>query len=142
VSSKPTEAEKVERAVVAMTAPQALRFLAELVRMGGSRARCEAIAALMVTVAGTMDTQQAIVRGGIPVDSLEDALLSFREYAVRSVEPAGGERFVTYGDRLFTAVRDAAALGEAEVLCRDVAVGPWVPNVTVRDGGAVRRDGV
>lgn len=129
MSPQPTEAEKVARAVAGMPAPQALRFLAELVRPGGSPARGEAIAALMTTIAATLDAHQAVVRDGIAVNSLDDAVLSFEEYAVRGLRLDGQEQFVAYGDRLFAAVRDASQAHESEVLRRSVAVGPWVPNV-------------
>lgn len=109
-----------------MPAPQALRFLAELVQPGGSRARGEAAAALMTKVAETLEAQQAIVRMGIPVDSAEGEQVEIREYAIRAVHPDGTTLFTTYGDRLFTAVQDAVRLPGGEVLHRDVVVGPWI----------------
>lgn len=126
-----TEAQKVEQAVAGMPAPQALRFLAELVQPGGSRARGEAAAALLVKVAKTLEAHQATVRTGIPVDSAEGKSVEIREYAIRAVHPDGTTLFTTYGDRLFTAVQDAVRLPDGEVLHRDVVVGPWVSGTTL-----------
>jgi hypothetical protein len=130
MSRQPTEEERLQRAIVGMTAPDALRFLAELLRHGGSLARRAAIAGHMETVAATLGAQQAVVREGVPVDSLDDTVLSLREYAVETTHPDGTSTLATYGDRLYSAVRDttrARERGDAELLCRDVVISPWRP---------------
>jgi hypothetical protein len=130
MSRQPTEEERVQRAITGMPAQQALRFLAELLRRGGSPARCAAIAGYMDGVAATLGAQQAAVREGVPVDSLDDTVLSLREYAVETTHPDGTSTLTTYGDRLYSAVRDmtrARERGDAELLCRDVVISPWRP---------------
>ena len=139
MSGRKTEAELLQQAVAGMTAPQALLYLAQLVREGGPQARGEAIAELIRSVAGTLAADQMIIREGIPVDSHEEEVLALREYAVRRTGLDGDQQVTPYGDRLFTAVRDAAEVGEGEVLCRDIVVGPWRRDVAVQVDGAVQR---
>lgn len=140
MSPRLTEAEKVAQAVAGMPAPQALRYLAALARPGVSQARGLAIAEVLEAVAETMNAGQQAVRRGLPVDSLRVRPLRVREYALRATRPDGTVFFVTYGDRLFSAVRDAAPLPDAEIMRRVVTVGAWVVDTSVTDEGVVRVD--
>lgn len=119
-----------------MPAPQALRFLAQLVRPGGSRARGEVIAALMARIADTLDRQQAVVHMGIAVDSVEGEQVEIREYAVRATRPNGEARFATYGSDLYAAVEAAEAMKGGEIVRREVVVGPWRPDAAFPRGPA------
>lgn len=138
MSARVTNTEKITQAVAGLPAPQALRYLAELVRTGASLARGVSVAKQLDTIAETMTAGQQVVRRGLPVDSLPVRPLKFREYALRTTRPDGTVIFVTYGDRLFTAVRDAARIPDAEILRRDVTVGAWVADTAVTDEGVVR----
>lgn len=120
-----TEEARVREAVAGMPASQALKYLAEILRPGSSPARCIAVSEMMQQIAATLDTQQALVRDGLPVDSQPDTAVTIREYAVRSTHPDGTTALVTYGDRLYTAASDAMRVPDGHVLQRNVIVGPW-----------------
>lgn len=134
-SRQQAEDKKVQRMIAGLPAPQALRLLGELVCAGGPVARGIAIAHVLDTLADTLEADQQVVRSGVPVDSAPGATVRVREYALRAVHPDGTELFTTYGDRLFSAVQDAAGLPSAEVLHREVAVGPWHADTVFHDEG-------
>lgn len=138
MSPRVTNAEQIAQAVAGMPAPQALRYLAELIRPGVSLARGLAVARHLDAIAETMAAGQQVVRSGLPVDSLPVRPLMVREYAVRAVRPDGTVFFVTYGDRLFSAAMDAARVPGAEIMRRNVTVGAWVVDTSVTDEGVVR----
>lgn len=138
MSPRVTNAEQIAQAVAGMPAPQALRFLAELIRPGASLSRGLAVAQLLDTIAETMTAGQQVVRRGLPIDSLPVRPLALREYAVRAVQPDGTVFFVTYGDRLFSAARDAARVPDAEIMRRNVTVGAWVVDTSLTGEGVVR----
>jgi hypothetical protein len=133
-----TNAEQIAKAVAGMPAPQALRYLADLIRPGVSLSRGLAVAQVLDTIAETMTAGQQVVRSGLPIDSLPVRPLTLREYGVRATRPDGTVFFVTYGDRLFSAARDAARVPDAEIMRRNVTVGAWVVDTSLTDGGVVR----
>jgi hypothetical protein len=136
--SRPPEVERLRREVAGMPAPQALRFLAELLRPGSSPTKGRAIAAHVDAIADAIDEEQQVVRRGLPVDSTADGPVQIREYALRATHPDGTVLFMPYGDRLFSAVRDGERMPNAEILHRDVTVGPWVADTEFTDEGLVR----
>lgn len=129
MADRETEADRLHHVVSAMPAGQALSYLAHLVIQGGTRERGEIIAALLLRFAATLDAEMAFIRDGIPVVSHDDEVRTFREYGVRTPQTYGRTGLTNYGDRLFAAVNDATRTHEAEVVSRDVVVGPWQANV-------------
>lgn len=129
---RPTEEASVRKAVAGLPAPQALTELAEILRDRPCSARNWAVAAALDAIASTLNTGQAAIRDGIPVDSEPDTVVTVDEYAVRSADT----HLTTYGDRLYSAVAEAQRDPGAELLQRSVIVGPWRSGPKLPTGGS------